>query len=465
MKKRIIFCIVALFSIFNFQFPLSGAASAKDACIDLAESRQNRTQSIGYAQYVPSAENLKARSEFQDKKFGIFLHWGVYAMMGQGEWVMNNRIINYEEYAKMPAGFYPSKFDAEEWVKAFKDAGVNYITFTSRHHDGFSMFNSKASEGYNVVEATPYGKDVIKQLADACQKYDIALHFYYSHLDWHRLDYPLGRTGRQLGRPTDQQNWSSYYQFMNNQLTELLTNYGKIGAIWFDGVWDHDGDTPSFDWQLEEQYALIHKLQPSCLVGNNHHKNLNPGEDIQIFERDLPGQNNAGYSGDMEVSNSVPLESCQTMSDVWGYNITDTHYKSTKELIQMLVHAAGLNANLLLNIGPQPDGQLPAESLKRLKEIGEWTRQYGETIYGTRGGLVTPRDWGVTTQKGNKLYVHILKLADKGLFLPITDHKLSNGKLFANGLPVKVIKSKEGYLLELPSVPSDIDTVVELTID
>ena len=252
---------------------------------------------------------------------------------------------------------------------------------------------------------------------------------------------------------------------MNDQLTELLTQYGPIGAIWFDGVWDHAGDTVPFDWQLEEQYALIHRLQPACLVGNNHHKNLNPGEDIQIFERDLPGQNTAGYSGGMQVSNEVPLESCQTMSDVWGYNITDVHFKSTEELIKMLVHAAGLNANLLMNIGPQPDGQLPAEALKRLKEIGGWTSQYGETIYGTRGGLVSPRDWGVTTQKGNKLYVHILKWQDKGLFLPVTNHKLSGGKLFKDGTPVKLIKSKEGYLLELPAVPADMDTVVEITID
>lgn len=438
---------------------------AKYLVVALALMIINCQLSIVNGQYRPSAENLKARTEFQDKKLGVFLHWGVYAMMGQGEWVMNNRNINYLEYAKMPAGFYPAKFDAEEWVKAFKDAGVNYITFTSRHHDGFSMFNSKASEGYNIVEATPFKRDVIKELADACSKYGITLNFYYSHLDWHRLDYPLGSTGRQLGRPTDQQDWKSYYQFMNAQLTELLTQYGPIGAIWFDGVWDHANDAEPFDWQLEEQYALIHKLQPACLVGNNHHKNLNPGEDIQIFERDLPGQNSAGYSGDMEVSNEVPLESCQTMSDVWGYNITDMHFKSTKELVQMLVHAAGLNANLLMNIGPQPDGQLPAESLKRLKEIGEWTRQYGETIYGTRGGLVTPRDWGVTTQKGNKLFVHILKWQDRGLFLPITGHKLSQAKLFKDGIPVKLVKAQTGYLLELPEVPNDIDTVVELTVD
>ena len=419
---------------------------------------------ISSQDYVPTEENLQSRKEFDECRFGIFIHWGIYSMLAQGEWFMNEHNINRWEYAKMADGFYPHHFNANDWVRAIKDSGAGYITFTSRHHDGFSMWDTEQSN-YNIVDATPYGKDIIKQLADACHEQGIRLHFYYSHLDWRRDDYPMGRTGHGVGKSDKKGNFDHYFKFMNNQLTELLTKYGKIGAIWFDGMWDHDGDSVPFDWRLREQYDLIHKLQPACLVGNNHHDKINPGEDIQIFERDLPGQNTAGYSGGMQVSNEVPLESCQTISDSWGFNITDTHYKSAKELIQMLVHAAGLNANLLLNIGPQADGQLPATALSRLKEIGEWTRQYGETIYGTRGGLVSPRDWGVTTQKGNKLYVHILKWQDKGLFLPVANHKLSGAKLFKDGTPVKLIKSKDGYLLELPVVPSDIDTVVELTID
>lgn len=419
---------------------------------------------VGAQTYEPAPENLQARSEFQDNKFGIFLHWGIYSMMGAGEWVMNNRNINYEEYAKNAAAFYPSNFDAEAWVKAFKAAGAKYVTITSRHHDGFSMFDSEVSGGYDVVDGTPFKRDVLKEMAAACEKHGMKLHFYYSHLDWHRLDYPTGNSGRQLGRPTDQQNWQSYYKFMNDQLTELLTNYGPIGAVWFDGIWDHANDATPFDWQLEEQYALIHRLQPACLIGNNHHKDLIPGEDIQIFERDLPGQNTAGYSGNMTVSNQVPLESCQTMSASWGYNITDTNYKSTKELIQMLVHAAGLNANLLLNIGPQPDGQLPEAALSRLKEMGEWLDFYGETIYGTRGGMVTPHDWGVTTQKGDKLYVHIMKLQDSSLFLPVGETKVKKAVFYKDKTPVRYTKAKEGIVLELGSMPEDIDCVIELTL-
>ena len=235
--------------------------------------------------YQPGEENLKAREEFQDNKFGIFLHWGLYAMLATGEWTMTNNNLNYKEYAKLAGGFYPSKFDADKWVAAIKASGAKYICLTSRHHDGFSMFDTQYSD-FNIVKATPFKRDIIKELAAACSKQGIKLHFYYSHLDWTREDYPWGRTGRGTGRSKPQGDWKSYYQFMNNQLTELLTNYGPVGAIWFDGWWDQDGN-PGFNWELPEQYAMIHKLQPGCLIGNNHHQTPFAGEDTQIFERDL----------------------------------------------------------------------------------------------------------------------------------------------------------------------------------
>ena len=176
------------------------------------------------------------------------------------------------------------------------------------------MFHTKYSD-YNIVDATPFKRDIVKELADECHKQGVRLHFYYSHIDWYREDAPWGRTGRGTGRPNPKGDWKSYYTFMNNQLTELLTNYGPIGAIWFDGWWDQDAN-PDFDWQLPEQYALIHGLQPACLVGNNHHQMPFPGEDIQIFERDLPGENSAGLSG-QDVSR-LPLETCETMNGMWG---------------------------------------------------------------------------------------------------------------------------------------------------
>jgi alpha-L-fucosidase len=277
------------------------------------------------------------------------------------------------------------------------------------------MYHTAESD-YNIVDATPFKRDVIKELSKACQNNDLKLHLYYSHLDWGRQDYPQGRTGHSTGRDSTYSDWPGYYGFMNRQLTELLTNYGPIRAIWFDGWWDHDEDPEPFNWQLDEQYAMIHRLQPGCLVGNNHHQNPFPGEDIQIFERDLPGQNTAGLSG-QDIS-ALPLETCQTMNGMWGYKLIDTNYKDTPTLIRYLVGTAGMGANLLLNIGPQPDGQLPAAALERLKDIGCWMRKYGETIYGTEGSPFAAQSWGTATRKGNRLFVHVMTADKPDIFVP-----------------------------------------------
>lgn len=392
--------------------------------------------------YEPAPENLKARQEFADMKFGIFLHWGIYSMFGQGEWYMQNDNINRTEYAKVADAFYPHRFDAAAWVSSIKAAGAKYICITTRHHDGFSMWDTKQSD-FNIVKATPYGKDVIKQLADECHKQGIKLHLYYSHLDWTREDYPWGRTGLNVGKDKSKINWKSYYTFMNNQLTELLTNYGKIGAIWFDGYWDHDSDPTPFDWELGPQYALIHKLQPGCLIGNNHHENVIPGEDIQIFERDLPGENTTGWvKGGVS---KLPLETCETMNGMWGYKVNDQRYKSVEELITLLVKTSGKGANLLMNIGPQPNGELPAVALERLKGVGEWLQQYGETIYGTTAGHLPVQEWGATTQKGNTEYIHILNYKDATFTLPV-ETKVKTVKEFISGTPLKFKKNKDNTI-------------------
>ena len=435
-------------------FILSAALAALPGIMPVATAQETSSP------YVPTPENLASRRAFQDDKFGIFLHWGLYSMLAQGEWAMTNYDLNRDEYAKLASGFYPSRFNAHDWVAAIKASGAKYICFTTRHHEGFSMFDTRWSD-FNIVDATPFGRDVLKELADECHRQGIALHLYYSHLDWYRDDYyPLGRTGRGTGR-TKHGEWKTYYEFMNRQLEELLTNYGPIRCIWFDGVWDHDQD-PGFDWQLPGQYALIHRLQPSCLIGNNHHRVPFEGEDIQIFERDLPGQNTAGLSG-QDIS-QLPLETCQTMNGMWGYKIVDQNYKSDTTLIHYLVRAAGMNANLLMNIGPQPNGELPAAALQRLARMGEWMKVYGETIYGTRGGVIEPRDWGVTTQKGNRLFVHILNLPDDGLYLPLAQ-KVKRAVRFKDGAPVKYRRQGNGIVLQFDAPPTDIDFVVELTLE
>ena len=412
----------------------------------------------GFAQdYVPTPENLQARKEFSDMKFGIFLHWGIYSMFAQGEWYMHNANIDWREYEKAASAFYPANFDAEAWVKAIKDSGAKYITFTTRHHDSFSMWDTEQSD-FNIVDATPYKKDVLKMLADECQKQGVTLNLYYSHLDWRREDYPQGRTGHGTHRDASKADWPSYYKFMNDQLTELLTNYGKVGAIWFDGFWDHDEDAVPFDWQLGPQYELIHRLQPSCLVGNNHHVEVHPGEDIQIFERDVPGQNTAGLSG--QAISRLPLETCQTMNGMWGYKIIDQNYKSTEELIRLLVRTSGKGANLLLNIGPQPNGELPATALDRLKEMGEWLRANGESIYGTTAGDLEEQPWGVTTRNGNAHYLHILDLDSNTLELPLSCKVKSATVL--NGNAVRFKKTKTGVTLTFDEKPSGTDYIVKL---
>lgn len=411
--------------------------------------------------YTPSPENLKNRMEFQDMKFGVFIHWGIYSMMADGEWIMNNKNIHYKEYAKLAEGFYPSKFDASKWVSDVKAAGAKYICITTRHHDGFSMFGTKQSP-FNIVDATPFKRDVIKELSDECHKQGIKLHFYYSLLDWGRTDYyPLGRTGRNVGR-TEHGTWENYHQFMLNQLTELLTNYGEIGAIWFDGQWDQD-QNPDFDWRLPEIYAHIHKLQPGCLIINNHHLTPIEGEDAQTFEKDLPGHNTTGFADEQTVG-TLPLETCETMNNSWGYNITDLKYKSEKELIHYLVKTAGNNANLLMNVGPRPNGEFPDIALQRYLAMGEWLKKYGETIYGTRGGFIAPRDWGVTTQKGNKLYVHILNLKDDGLYLPMQGKKVRSAKVFIDQKPLKFTEVQGGVVVKFDRIPDEVDYVVELEI-
>lgn len=408
--------------------------------------------------YVPTPENLQNRKEFAESRLGIFIHWGLYSTFAQGEWYMNNDSVDSREYAKAMNGFYPHRFDARQWVSAFKAAGAKYICFTTRHHEGFSMWDTRWSD-YNIMN-TPYGKDIVRQLAEECHRQGIKLHLYYSHIDWTREDYPAGRTGRGTKR-LDRADWPAYYRFMNNQLTELLTNYGEIGAIWFDGWWDHDVDSVPFNWELDEQYRLIHRLQPACLVGNNHHQVPFEGEDIQIFERDVPGENKAGLSG-QDIS-ALPLETCQTMNHSWGYRVTDQEYKSTRELIQLLVRTAGKGANLLLNVGPQPDGTLPEAALTRLAEMGQWLDRYGESIYATVAGGYRDGDNLITTRNGNVLYVHILNTDIEQVKMPVAQ-KVKSVEVLGEGTRIDY-KCKKGVLDFGVEIPDDcIDYVVKVTL-
>ncbi len=410
---------------------------------------------VGQSEYQPSPENLAARQWYQDAKFGMFIHWGVYSVLANGEWVMEQRPLTVAQYEKLPAQFNPQQFDAAAWVALAKAAGMKYITITARHHDGFSMFDTRQND-YNIVKATPYGRDPLKQLADECHKQGIKLFFYYSQLDWHNPDYyPRGNTGHHTGRP-EHGDWNKYLDFMNAQLRELLTNYGPIGGIWFDGMWDK----PDADWQLQRTYSLIHQLQPAALIIPNHHKKPMPGEDVQTFEKDLPGGKNMPWANS-EVSHDVPLETSETMNDSWGFNIGDSHYKSVPDLIRFLVRAAGANANLLLNVGPMPNGVIQPEFQERLHQVGDWMGKHGDSIYGTRGGPVPPGAWGVTTHKGNTVYVHVLDWDGPSLSLPSLGHNVKSAKLMDGGTPLEFREDAYGLQLKLPAAKADeVDRVV-----
>ncbi len=428
--------------------------------------------------YTPAESNLRAREWFQDAKFGMFIHWGVYSVLGRGEWVMFKEKIPLSEYEKLPAQFNPTHYDPAAWVSLVKRAGMKYITITSKHHDGFAMWDSRVSD-YTIVQKTPYGKDVLKMLAEECRKQDIKLFFYHSHLDWRHPDYfPLGATGQFSGRPA-QGDFNKYLDYMDAQLAELLGgDYGEVAGIWFDGWWDQqcknmgqkdaDPTKTQIDWRLEKTYRLIHRLQPQALIGDNHHVRPFDGEDFQMFEKDLPGQNTTGFGADAEIG-QLPLEMCDTIGIDWGYNGTETEkdFKSVKQLIGLLANAAGNNANFLLNVGPTAQGVIQPEFIERLEKMGAWMAANGDSIYGTRGGPMPPQPWGCMTHKGATLYVHLLDAKPgETLTLPnTTGRRVRKAHLLANGVPV-AIEARGDLILHAPDALPDVDdTVVAIELE
>ena len=420
--------------------------------------------------YVPSSENLESREWFQNARFGLFVHWGVYSILGDGEWVMNNQNISISEYEKLPTFFNPIDYDPVEWVSMVKEAGMKYITITSRHHDGFSMFDTKMSD-YNIVQSTPYRKDIIKLLAEECRKQGIKLFFYYSLLDWNRDDYfPRGRTGKGIaGRGKGK--WESYIMFMKGQIRELLTQYGEIGGIWFDGHWDQkEWDGTKFgdskvDWHYDEIYGMIHELQPQALIGNNHHIGVINGEDFQMFEKDLPGKNTTGFGTPEDQIGSLPLEVCETINGSWGFNLQDRKHKSDKELIHYLIRAAGYGSNLLLNVGPMPNGKIQSEHKASLKAIGKWLAKNGNTIYETRKGPFFPNENFVSTQKGNIIYLHVLNPELKILQMNKLLSQVKSVKIFNSKKSLNFRNDRYGFIVDLDNNQSDpVDTIIEIQI-
>ena len=342
-----------------------------------------------------------ARRQFADDKLGLMFHWGVGSLLGKGEWVMEKEALPSSQYTRLAGQFNPTKFDAEAWVKVTKGVGARYVVFTAKQHDGFCMYDSKLT-AFDVVEATPYAKDPLKALAEACHKGGLKLVVYYSLLDWHHPDYfPRGESGKSAGRP-ESGEWSNYVTYYQGQLRELCTGYGPIAGVWLDGMTDR----PGANWDLDTTYRLIHELQPQALIGNNHHRPPGPGEDFAIFEQDAPAQT---------PPTAVLKETVISLNNSWGYMARDLDYKSNNELVRLLVTTVARGSNLLINVSVKPDGTPPVEALERLTTLGQWFEAHGEAVRGTRPVANAAQAWGVFVAKSDVIYLHVFDTS-----LPIT---------------------------------------------
>jgi len=404
-----------------------------------------------------SPKNDPRTAWWQHDKFGMFIHWGIYSVpadssKGIAEWYMHNHKVPVPEYEKFAAQFNPVKFDAKEWVRIAKDAGMKYIIITSKHHDGFCIFKS-ALTNYNIVDATPFKRDPIKELADECHRQGIRIGFYHSVMDWHHPDYVPHREWEHKARPASEADFNRYLEYMKGQLRELLTNYGEISVLWFDGAWEGDAEKH----HSKEVVAMIRSLNPNIIINDR----INLPEDHATPEQFIP----AGAMPDDRL-----WETCMTMNDTWGYSRNDHNWKSVEDLLRKLVDIVHKGGNFLLNVGPTELGEIPPESVERLRAIGEWMRLYGDSIYGT-----TKSPWramqfnGRCTSKGNTLYLHFFDWYSESVALPGLKTKIESASLLGAEGKVKTGTGKDplsGVTVQTiqlpPNRPNAIDSVVVL---
>ena len=350
---------------------------------------------------------------FHQAKFGLFIHWGLYAVPagewnGQtnyGEWIQYSASIPGKEYAKFAKKFNPVKYDAKEWVSLAKQAGMKYIVITTKHHEGFCMFDSKLTK-FDIVDASPYGKDPMKELAKECKKQEIRMCFYYSVKDWHNPDYPVQYTYFSKeqpegfhGFPNPKADYQKYFDYMQGQVKEILTNYGPVGIVWFDWCGSAFDTNEIQNRKRAEQFVdSIHKWQPGCLI-NNRLGGI--GADYGTPEQEIPGG-----------TQNTAFEVCMTLNDHWGYNKNDNNFKSPKDVIYNLCDIASKGGNYLLNVGPTAEGIIPEPSQVVLKEVGKWLSVNGDAIYGTTSGGPSVRwnaDIKMITAKPGTYYLHLFQ--------------------------------------------------------
>ena len=407
---------------------------------------------------------------WQEARFGMFIHWGVYAVpagewkgktIGRiGEWIMDHAQIPVEEYEPLAAQFNPVKFNAKQWVALAKKAGMKYIVITSKHHDGFCMYDSKLT-GYDIVDATPFKRDVLRELTDECRKQGVKMCFYYSIMDWHHPDYLPRRKWEK--RSAEGADYNRYVEYMKGHLSELIENYDPA-LLWFDGEWEKTW-TPEAGWEL---YEYLMALKPDIIINNRIGKGRSGMQgmdkegrfagDFGTPEQEIPA---TGLPG-------VDWESCMTMNNTWGYKKDDHNWKSTATLIRNLVDIASKGGNYLLNVGPTAEGLIPEASVQRLKEMGEWMAVNGESIYAATVNPIGELPWGRCTAKGNKLYLHVFDWPKDGkITVPGSNIKVKKAYLLADKKHKLTTGSKGDFVVigNLPdSAPDEIDTVVVLEV-
>ncbi|MCB0025538.1 MAG: alpha-L-fucosidase, partial [Caldilinea sp.] len=371
------------------------------------------------------------------------------------------------EYEKLVPQFNPTRFDADAWVRTAAEAGQKYIIITSRHHDGFSMYDTALSD-YKVTN-TPFRRDPLAELAEACTRHGVKLGFYVSLLDWH---HPAYRFRAESGLA-----WADYIGFLHGQVRELCTQYGEVAAIWFDGDWPRSALDPDRDYFLaggsfeyEKLYGMIHELQPDAVIENNRHAEPMPGEDLQGFEQDLPGENTTGFNE--TTIYGLPIQVCMTINDHWGWSRDDRNTKSARRLVHVLAKSASVGGNLLLNVGPTPEGEIPALHQERLREVGRWLAQNGDGIYYTRAGAIPPTRATVSTRRGDRHFIHVLDYVSDCVILAGVPEHIRHARLVASGRALEIDREGENFFVSADSdrtticIPPDlrdpIDTVIEL---
>jgi alpha-L-fucosidase len=423
-------------------------------------------------------QETKAQQEarmqwWSEARFGMFIHWGLYSIPAgewkgttdHAEWIRATARIPLQEYDKFVGQFDPAKFNAAEWVRMAKNAGMKYIVITSKHHDGFCLFDSKYTD-FDVM-STPFKRDIMKELADACHKEGIKICWYHSIMDWHHPDY-LPRREWETERPATGADFDRYVQHLKNQLKELLTNYGEISVLWFDGEWEPTWNT-KYGTDL---YNYVRSLRPNIIINNR----VGAGRSgMQGFTK---GGEFAGDFGTPEQEipatglPGVSWETCMTMNDHWGYNKHDDRWKSTEDLIRKLADIASKGGNFLLNVGPTSEGLLPQPSVERMKQIGEWMKVNGEAIYGTKASPFNALDWGRCTQKpinrGVRLYLHVFDWPANGkLIVPGILNEPNRAFLLADKEQLHLLVRRQEHALVIdvpPKAPDPINSVVVLDV-